>query len=165
MALRYLLAVLHLLPGHRDAPVYARWGLCATTDTTDLQAVFLADNWYGVAALCWVITGLWRAFGGLEKGSEFYLESHWFIGKMGLFALVFLFELWPMVTLVRWRIDRKRTPLALNQAPLWRGFPGPAPVGADGSDGHRHGPGTVRSTEQDTIWIDCSTVYLGAELH
>ncbi len=38
---------------------------------------------------------------------------------MGLFALVFLLELLPMITLVRWRIDRRKgRPLALNRAPL-----------------------------------------------
>jgi len=38
--------------------------------------VFHADNWYGVAAILWVVTGLLRAYGGLEKGSAYYLENH-----------------------------------------------------------------------------------------
>jgi len=38
---------------------------------------------------------------------------------MGLFALVFLLELLPMITLVRWRIDRRKgRSSALDRAPL-----------------------------------------------
>ncbi|HOZ41816.1 MAG TPA: DUF2214 family protein [Flavobacteriales bacterium] len=121
MGLSYLLATLHLLIlAIGIAAVFARWrALRDLKSAADLRAVFLADNWYGVAAVGWVVTGLWRAFGGLEKGSEFYLESHWFIGKMGLFALVFLLELLPMITLVRWRIDRRKgRSSALDRAPL-----------------------------------------------
>lgn len=121
MSLSYLLATLHLLIlAIGIAAVYARWrALRSVRTVVDLPAVLLADNWYGLAAMGWVITGLWRAFGRLEKGSEFYLGSHWFIGKMGLFALEFLLELLPMITLVRWRIDRRKgRPLALNRSPL-----------------------------------------------
>ena len=121
MGLSYLLATLHLLLlAIGIAAVYARWrALRDLKIAADLPAVFLADNWYGVAAVGWVVSGLWRAFGGLEKGSEFYLESHWFIGKMGLFALVFLLELLPMITLVRWRIDRRKgRSSTLDRAPL-----------------------------------------------
>ena len=121
MGLSYLLATLHLLLlAIGIAAVYARWrALRDLKIAADLPAVFLADNWYGVAAVGWVVSGLWRAFGGLEKGSEFYLESHWFIGKMVLFALVFLLELLPMITLVRWRIDRRKgRSSTLDRAPL-----------------------------------------------
>lgn len=121
MGLSYLLATLHLLLlAIGIAAVYARWrALRDLKSAADLPAVLLADNWYGVAAVGWVVSGLWRAFGGLEKGSEFYLESHWFIGKMVLFALVFLLELLPMITLVRWRIDRRKgRSSTLDRAPL-----------------------------------------------
>lgn len=121
MGLSYLLATLHLLIlAIGIAAVYARWrALRDLKGAAGLPAVFLADNWYGVAAIGWVITGLWRAFGGLEKGSEFYLESHWFIGKMGLFALVFLLEIFPMIMLIRWRMARKRgTTIEMDPAQL-----------------------------------------------
>jgi putative membrane protein len=114
MSLRYTLAVLHLLPlAIGLAALYARGrALRRLQAPAELPAVFLPDNWYGVAALLWVGTGLWRAFGGLEKGTEHYLQDHWFLGKMGLFGLVFLLELLPMVWLVRWRMDLRkgRTP-------------------------------------------------------
>jgi putative membrane protein len=117
MVLKYILATLHLLAlAVGIAAVYARWqALRRLGHGGAVQQVFEADNWYGVAALLWVGTGLWRAFGGVEKGTEHYLESHWFIGKMGLFLLVLLLELLPMVTLVRWRMARMRHQ-ALNTA-------------------------------------------------
>jgi putative membrane protein len=121
MAVKYTFAVLHLLAlAIGIAAVYARWrALRKLKDVAGLAAVFHADNWYGLAALLWVGTGLMRAFGGLEKGSEYYLASHWFIGKLGLFALVLLLELTPMITLIRWRIaQRKGRPIDLQRAPL-----------------------------------------------
>lgn len=121
MLLRYLIATLHLLIlAIGIAAVYGRWRALRDLRTVDgLAAVFHADNWYGIAAVGWVITGLWRAFGGLEKGSEHYLESHWFLGKMGLFGIVFLLELYPMITLIRWRQARKRgSAVALVAAPV-----------------------------------------------
>ncbi|MBX2979287.1 MAG: DUF2214 family protein [Flavobacteriales bacterium] len=121
MLLRYLLAVSHLLALSIGlAAVYARWRALKRVRTTDdLPAVFLADNWYGLAAVLWVATGLWRAFGGLEKGTTFYLENHWFLGKMGLFAVVGVLEVLPMVMLINWRRGLKRgQPPNLDKAPL-----------------------------------------------
>jgi putative membrane protein len=40
-----------------------------------LNDVFTADSFWGIAALLWIVTGLWRAFGGLEKGSDYYLHT------------------------------------------------------------------------------------------
>jgi len=51
----------------------------------------------------WIVTGLLRAFGGLEKGAPFYLNSRLFWTKLGLFGLVFVLEIWPMMTFIRWR--------------------------------------------------------------
>ena len=62
----------------------------------------LATVW-GIAAALWIVTGLLRAFGGLEKGSQFYLQSPLFWTKMALFVTVILLEIWPMVTFIRWR--------------------------------------------------------------
>lgn len=118
---RFLLAVLHLLAlAIGIAAVYARGrALRRITTAADLPDAFHADNWYGVAALIWIGTGLWRAFGSVEKGSAYYLESHWFIGKMGLFALVLVLELIPMITLIRWRRAYERnTAMALERAPM-----------------------------------------------
>lgn len=121
LTLRFLLAVAHLLAlAIGIAAVYARGrSLHRLRGPEGLAAVFHADNWYGIAAVLWLATGLWRAFGGLEKGTAHYLGSHWFMGKLGLFGLVLLLELLPMITLIRWRMARKRgQPIALERAPL-----------------------------------------------
>jgi putative membrane protein len=71
-----------------------------------LPRVLGADNLWGLAALLWIGTGLARAFGGLEKGSDYYLASDMFRVKMALFALTFLLEAWPMVALIQARRGR-----------------------------------------------------------
>jgi len=65
-----------------------------------------------------VVTGLLRAFGGLEKGTEFYLRSSFFWTKMGLFLLILLLEIRPMVTFIRWRTRLSRgLPVDTSVAP------------------------------------------------
>ena len=72
-----------------------------------LQGITTLGPW-GIAALLWVSTGLARAFAGLEKGSAYYLSNDAFLLKMTLLGLVLLLEIWPMVTLIRWRIQLAR---------------------------------------------------------
>jgi len=81
-------------------------------DRHGIQRLLAADNVWGIAALLWIATGLLRAFGGLEKGSAFYLNSVLFWVKMALFATILALEIRPMVTFIRWRRDlgRGRTP-------------------------------------------------------
>jgi putative membrane protein len=73
-------------------------------DDEGLRRVLAADNVWGLAAGLWIVTGLLRAFGGLEKGTDFYLRSPLFWVKMALFVLILLLEIRPMVTLIRWRV-------------------------------------------------------------
>jgi putative membrane protein len=77
-------------------------------DRDGLARLFAADNAWGGAAVLFIVTGLLRAFGGLEKGSQFYLASPLFWVKMTLFALIFLLEIWPMATFIRWRRECAR---------------------------------------------------------
>ena len=77
-------------------------------DSPGLRRLFAADTVWGVAAGLWVLTGLARAFGGLEKGSEFYLGSPLFWVKMALLLTIVALEIWPMVTFIRWRLLRAR---------------------------------------------------------
>jgi putative membrane protein len=77
-------------------------------DADGVRRVLAADNVWGIAAGLWIVTGLLRAFGGLEKGTEFYLHSPLFWVKMALFVLVLLLEIRPMVTFIRWRIQLGR---------------------------------------------------------
>lgn len=77
-------------------------------DADGLRRLLAADNAWGVAAVLWIVTGLLRAFGGLEKGTDFYLRSPLFWTKMALFVLILLLEVRPMVTFIRWRIQLGR---------------------------------------------------------
>ena len=121
MNLSYLLATLHILTF--GLGFYGIWSradaLKKLKDVSGLNEVFKADNFWGIAAMLWIATGLWRTFGGLEKGSHYYLRSKTFIAKMALFLLVFIIEIKPMVTLIRWRIrKRKNETIDFSSAPL-----------------------------------------------
>lgn len=104
--LRIALASLHLTAlGIGLGAVYAR--ARATNDISapeTLRRVFAVDTWWGVAAVLWIATGLWRAIGGFEKTPSSYWSNPLFNTKMGLLVLVLVLEVWPMATLIRWRI-------------------------------------------------------------
>jgi putative membrane protein len=121
MVVRWLLATLHLLAlpvGFGAIWARAR-ALVRVTGNDGLARVFLPDNLWAVAAVLWIATGLWRAFGGLEKGSFYYLHDHAFHAKMGLLILILLLEIWPMATLIRWRIRARRgLAVDIHVAPL-----------------------------------------------
>lgn len=70
--------------------------------------LFQADALWGLAAVLWILTGVLRVFGGLEKTPAFYLGNGFFWVKMGLFVLILALEVRPMVTVVRWRAARAR---------------------------------------------------------
>lgn len=76
--------------------------------TGELKRVLLADNLWGLSALTLLITGAMRAFGGYEKGSDYYLHQPLFHLKMTLLLLILLVELAPMITLIKWRIASSR---------------------------------------------------------
>lgn len=119
MNLSYFLAALHILTF--GIGFYAIWSranaLKKLSDISGLSEVFKADNFWGLAAVLWIVTGLWRAFGGVEKGSVYYLHSKTFLAKMTLFVLVVIIEIKPMVTLIRWRIkNRSNEPIDFSLA-------------------------------------------------
>ncbi|MGH7500088.1 MAG: DUF2214 family protein [Gemmatimonadales bacterium] len=103
--LRWILAAVHLVAlGIGLGAVWVRGrALRGRLDTDGLHRVFAADTWWGVAAFLWISTGLWRLLAGTEKASQYYLHNHVFWMKMALFGAIFLLEMSPMVTLVRWR--------------------------------------------------------------
>jgi putative membrane protein len=72
-------------------------------DGAAIRRAFAADAGWGIAAVLWLATGLTRLFVGTEKSMEFYLRNPLFHLKMGLFLLVLVLEIWPMITLIRWR--------------------------------------------------------------
>ena len=76
-------------------------------DPQALNRLFTADTLWGVAAALWLLTGLARAFGRVEKAPEFYLRNGFFWIKMALFVTVVALEIWPMLTFMRWRSARR----------------------------------------------------------
>jgi putative membrane protein len=104
--LRWILAALHLVAlGIGLGAVWARARALRAPlgNRENLQRVFLADSLWGAAAFLWISTGLWRFLGGLEKGTDYYLQNHVFLTKMALLVLVLILEIGPMITLIRWR--------------------------------------------------------------
>jgi putative membrane protein len=109
-ALSAIVSSLHLLALAIGLPAILLRGraLRGPLDDAGLRRLFAADNAWGIAAALWLVTGLLRAFAGLEKGSAFYLGSALFWTKMTLFVLLVLLEIRPMVTFIRWRAARAR---------------------------------------------------------
>jgi putative membrane protein len=103
--LRVALASLHLLAlGIGLGAVWSRARLLGGRfDSGAVRRALVADSWWGVAAGLWLVTGLWRLFASTEKATAYYMTNHAFLAKMGLFVMVLVLELGPMITLLRWR--------------------------------------------------------------
>lgn len=74
----------------------------------EARRVLMADNLWGISAVLLLVTGGMRAFGGYEKGTDYYLHQPLFHLKMTLFVLILLLEVAPMITLIKWRIALSR---------------------------------------------------------
>lgn len=111
MLAHWFLAAIHLLAFAMGfAAVLAR-GMAlrrVAVNAADPRNVLLADNWWGMSALILLLTGGVRAFGGYEKGTDYYLHQPLFHLKMTLFIIILLLEIAPMVTLIKWRIALSR---------------------------------------------------------
>ena len=122
MLLRWLLASLHLLGlGIGLGAIWVRSrALAGVPDPACVRRALRADAWWGIAALLWLGTGLPRLLLGLEKPADYYFGGRIFWLKLGLFTLVFLLELGPMVGLTLWRLALKRgTPPDTRKAARW----------------------------------------------
>lgn len=110
MVVRWLFAAVHLLAlGIGLGAIWARArAFRGPLDTAGLKRVFYADTWWGIAAILWIGTGLTRAFGGLEKGAQYYLHNYLFQAKMTMLVIIVLLEIAPMTALIRWRIQVAR---------------------------------------------------------
>jgi putative membrane protein len=105
MMLRWLLAALHLLAlAIGFGAIVARGSaLRDILDVRGVHRVLRADNWWGLAALLWLATGLARLLLGTEKATAYYTASPLFWTKMALFLLVFALEIAPMTAFIGWR--------------------------------------------------------------
>lgn len=103
--LRIVLAALHLLAlGIGLGAVWSRARLLGGRfDSGAVRRALVVDSWWGAAAVLWLATGLWRLFASTEKATAYYMTNHVFWAKMGMFVLIFVLELGPMITLVKWR--------------------------------------------------------------
>ena len=104
--MRILFAVVHLLAlgiGLGAVFVRARSANRLKDGPESLPALFAADTWWGVAAFLWISTGLTRVFASYEKSTAYYWSNHIFLAKMGLLLIVIALEIWPVITLIRWR--------------------------------------------------------------
>jgi putative membrane protein len=109
--IRITLAVLHLLAlGVGLGAIFSRARNAHRIGSAQdaVSRTFAADNFWGVAAILWIGTGLWRALAGTEKTPSYYWHNHVFLAKMGLLVVILLLEIWPMVTLIRWRVAVSR---------------------------------------------------------
>ena len=111
MLVHWFLAALHLL-----AFGLGLWAVLArgtnlrrlAVGVGEVRSVLVADNVWGLCALMLLVTGGVRAFGGYEKGTDYYLHQPLFHLKMTLFVLILLLEVAPMVTLIKWRVALAR---------------------------------------------------------
>ncbi|WP_392887097.1 DUF2214 family protein [Pseudomonas migulae] len=78
------------------------------TGVGEVRSVLIADNLWGISAVVLLVTGGMRAFGGYEKGTDYYLHQPLFHLKMTLFVLILLLEVAPMITLIKWRVAQSR---------------------------------------------------------
>ena len=112
MSLRLILAWLHLVAlaigvgGVWSRARALRDSLREPENPGALRRALIGDAWWGVAAVLWIVTGVWRLFAATEKSTAYYLGNHAFLGKMGLLAMVAALEIWPMTTLLRWRAHK-----------------------------------------------------------
>lgn len=108
--LRVTLAAFHLLALGLGlgAVIYRGAALREVPDVRSMGRAFRADTLWGIAAGLWIVTGLWRYLGQTEKAFSYYNHNYFFIGKMILLVAILLLEVWPMITLIRWRIAMKR---------------------------------------------------------
>jgi putative membrane protein len=108
--LRITLAALHLVAlGLGLGAVIGRGtALRESPSNTALRRAFRSDTLWGMAAALWIATGVWRMVAGLEKPPGYYYTNPVFHAKMGLFVLILILELWPMMTLIRWRRSYRR---------------------------------------------------------
>jgi putative membrane protein len=111
--LRLFLATLHLLAlGIGLGAVWARARALSERpfDIPAAHRTFTADNWWGLAAGLWIVTGVWRLRAGTEKATSYYMNNDVFRGKLLLFLVILALELVPMITLIRWRRTERKSP-------------------------------------------------------
>lgn len=129
--LENVVAVIHLvsIPLGVAALMQRARALSIADNSQQLTRVFFWDNLYGLVALFWIGSGLYRVFGGVDKGTDYYLSNHAFWTKMLLAVILLGAESVPMSTFIRYRIrlakglpisfERKRVLLLHHWIEVW----------------------------------------------
>ena len=102
--------------------VVARGYFLRATPFTDVdrQRALNVDGIWGLSAMLLLPTGLMRAFFGFEKGFDFYAHSVLFWTKLTIVVALLSLELWPMITLIKWRVAiGKGQPVDTSRARLF----------------------------------------------
>ena len=83
--LRITLAALHLIAlGLGLGAVIARGtALRESPSNAALRRAFRSDTTWGIAALLWIVTGVWRLVTGIEKPTAYYLANPVFHAEDG----------------------------------------------------------------------------------
>ena len=110
MTAQWLLAFLHLLAlpiGLAAIAIRAR-ALHAVARGAPPRAALNADMWWGMAAVLWISTGLVRYMTPVEKGTDYYSSNTLFMAKLTMLSIILILEVWPMITLIGWRIRQSK---------------------------------------------------------
>jgi len=108
--LRVALAGFHLLALGVGlfAVVYRATALRELVTESSLKRAFKFDSLWGIAAGIWIVTGVWRLLASIEKPASYYFGNSLFQSKMGALVLILILEIWPMITLIRWRMQLRK---------------------------------------------------------
>jgi putative membrane protein len=119
--LRITLAAFHLIALGLGLGAVLRRGstLREPLSADSLRRAFAADSLWGIAAVLWIVTGVWRMAAGIEKPREYYEMNYFFIAKMVMLLAILALEIMPAITLIRWRRELRagRDPGVFAPAP------------------------------------------------
>src|SRR5205814_8599478 len=97
--LRITLAWLHLVAlAVGFGSVYSRGRCLAQRPLTlrDVRRAFVADSWWGIAALLLRVTGLWRLLRGVERATRYYQANSLPPATLCMSHLAVARERWPI---------------------------------------------------------------------
>jgi murein DD-endopeptidase MepM/ murein hydrolase activator NlpD len=75
-------------------------------DQGAVRRAFIGQAWWSVALVLWIVTGVWRLSGNAEQSISYYFTNLAFALKIALVLGIIALEVWPLMTLVRWRAKR-----------------------------------------------------------
>jgi uncharacterized membrane protein len=74
-------------------------------DPRALRRAIVGGSWWGVAIVLWLTTGLWQLLGSTGASASHGFTAA-FLAKAALVVAIVVLEVWPLRTLVLWRLKR-----------------------------------------------------------